>query len=107
MPKYIILTIHKCGVTCEKEEIAFGSETIEDADLEKSKESIITAGVNGEKHRIYEQKTVDGVVDEKVLIEERVVLEPVKQFKAIGTKVAVAPSTILRLKLFRSLRSDS
>lgn len=74
----------------KKIDIPFESTTVEDPDLEKGKERIITTGINGQKHFIYEQKIVDG---DKVLIEEKVILEPVNQVKAIGTKVAVAPQS--------------
>lgn len=75
--------------TIEKTTIPFNSVTIDDPNLEKGEERIVTDGVNGEKHLIYEQKVVDGVVGEKVLVEEKIVSQAVDKVTAIGTKVIV------------------
>lgn len=74
----------------EKVEIDFAHKTVEDPDLEKGEERIVTAGVKGEKHLIYEQKIVDGVAGKKKLIKQKIVVKPTHQIMAIGTKVVIA-----------------
>lgn len=68
------------------EEIAFGEETVEDANLEAGKTEVRQLGEVGLKRMYYEVNFVDGVEVMRELVREEVVREPVARVTAVGTK---------------------
>jgi hypothetical protein len=76
----------------ETKAVAFGSTTINDSNLDKDKNEIRTAGVDGVKTFTYEVTYENGVEKDKKLVKEEITTQPVAQVTAIGTKMAyVAP----------------
>jgi len=78
----------------ETSEVAYIKTSVDDANIEKGKSTIKTAGVNGIKTFTYEVTYKDGVQSEKKLVKEEVTTAPITEVTAIGTKVAyVAPKS--------------
>lgn len=83
-------TIEKKTIT-ETTEVTFSKTTIEDANLERGKTNIRTAGVLGIKTFTYELTLQDGKEIEKKLIKEELTTPPVSEVTAVGTHIAPPP----------------
>lgn len=68
------------------EEIPFGEETVEDAEMDAGKTEVKQLGEVGLKRMYYEVNFVDGVEVSRELTKEEVVREPVTRVTAVGTK---------------------
>ena len=71
----------------EKESIAFETSTKDDATIYEGETTVSTAGKTGEREFTYKLTLEDGRQVKKEKVAERVLLEPVKEVIARGTKV--------------------
>lgn len=67
--------------------IPYGKTSYETSDYNKGESVVVTAGVNGEKKKVYVDRIVNGEVVETTLKEEVVTREAVDEVTAIGTYV--------------------
>lgn len=76
----------------ETTDVTFSKVSVDDANLEKGKTEVHTAGVNGVKTFIYEVTYEDGKEVDKKLVKEEVTTAPITEVTAVGTYVKpVAP----------------
>ncbi|WP_331460800.1 transglycosylase family protein [Arthrobacter sp. zg-Y769] len=69
-----------------KEPVPFTSSEVPNADLLEGEEKVTTAGVNGERSRVFSVTVVDGKEVSRTLVKESVTKEPVAETVAKGTK---------------------
>ena len=78
-------------ITTEEETIQ-REKTVRGTSLLKSnREVLLSYGKNGTKLKTYEQKVVDGVYQEKVLVSEEVIKKPINDIYVIGDGSAISP----------------
>ncbi|WP_281405748.1 resuscitation-promoting factor [Arthrobacter yangruifuii] len=72
-----------------KEPVPFSSTEVPDANLPEGETKVTTAGVNGERSRVFSVTVVDGKEISRTLVKESVVREPVAETVAKGTRKPV------------------
>lgn len=70
----------------ETQKVDYGTEIIYSDEMKLGDTEIVTPGVKGEKIVYYNEKYVDGELDEKIVTGEEITKEPVSEIKKIGTK---------------------
>jgi len=76
-----------------EEDVAFGTEQIQDADRETGFREVVTPGVNGKRTVTYEIEMKNGVEVGRTEIQSVTVAEPVKQVERVGIKPKYLPYT--------------
>ncbi|KAD3515506.1 DUF348 domain-containing protein [Arthrobacter yangruifuii] len=71
------------------EPVPFSSTEVPDANLPEGETKVTTAGVNGERSRVFSVTVVDGKEISRTLVKESVVREPVAETVAKGTRKPV------------------
>lgn len=74
------------------EEIPFDTDLVEDAKLTVNQTEIISEGAAGEKEVTYQVIRENGFEIERIVLDEAVLVEPVNQVEAQGTRPAAVPS---------------
>lgn len=77
------------------EEIAFDTQTQEDATLIKGTTKVSQEGKNGLKEKVYSVTYTDGVETARELISENTVTQPVNKIVFSGTKVTTSTTTTI------------
>lgn len=76
------------GTSEETQAIDYSTEVIYSEKMNLGDTEIVTPGVKGEKIVYYNEKYIDGELEEKTVTDEEVTKEPVNEIKKIGTKPA-------------------
>ena len=80
------------SIECEgEEEIAFETETKNDASLYVGNNKIIQKGANGLKYVKYSAVKINGKETERTVISEEIIRKPIKQIESVGTKPTPSP----------------
>ena len=80
------------SIECEgEEEIAFETETKNDASLYVGNNKIIQKGANGLKYVKYSAVKINGKETERTVISEEIIRKPIKQIESVGTKALPSP----------------
>lgn len=74
-----------------KEAVPHSTSEVPDAEMYEGEEKVTTAGVDGERARVFNVTTIDGREVSRTLVSEAVTREPVAEAIAKGTKKREAP----------------
>jgi resuscitation-promoting factor RpfB len=75
----------------ETEEIPFPEETVDDPSLPEGIEEVRVSGRMGTKRLTYEVTLIDGTENDRRLVSEEIIREPVTEVVAIGTQPSPPP----------------
>ncbi len=79
----------------ENEEIDYGIQYVSSSELPEGQTKLLSAGLKGEKELVYRATYVDGKLEERELLSEKVKSDPVKQIVMRGTGM---PTTAPKLE---------
>lgn len=80
--------------TVVREQLPFGIQVIQDADLPSGRVVVVTAGIAGLADNTYRVHVVDGAEAGRTLVGSLEVVTPVAEVRRVGTKPAAAPGDI-------------
>lgn len=87
-------------VTRETEEkVAFSTKTVKSAAMAKGTKKVTQQGVDGVKTTVYEDKVVNGVVEESTVVSEEITKKPVDKIITEGTLVKSTSSKLGNSKI--------
>ncbi|MCL6459761.1 MAG: peptidoglycan DD-metalloendopeptidase family protein [Gorillibacterium sp.] len=87
------ITVRTVEMVTETAEIAYSTEVIRDANLKDGIVKKITPGKAGKKKVVFEVTKLNGEVDSEQMLEEEVLVQPVKEVIKRGTKVILGEGT--------------